>query len=68
MEETGVFVAATFIRNLGAATGAVTLYDGMRTCQFWPKQSRLYCPNGPRFPLDAARMVSFTSRFAAAIA
>jgi len=46
------------LRNLGEATGAVTLYDGPRTCQFWPEQSRLYCPNGPRFPLDAVRMAS----------
>jgi len=43
-------------------------YDGTRTCQFRPKQSRLYCPYGPRFPLDAVRMASSTSRFAATIA
>ena len=54
-------------RNLGAATGAVTL-DGRRTYQFWPEQSRLYCLNGPRFPLNAVRMASSTSQFAAAIA
>ena len=50
-----------------AATGAVTL-DGRRTYQFWPEQSRLYCLNGPRFPLNAVRMASSTSQFAAAIA
>jgi len=38
------------------------------TCQFRPEQSRLYCPYGPRFPLDAVRMASSTSRLAAAIA
>ena len=43
-------------------------YDGTRTYQFWPEQSRLHCPNGPRFPLNAVRMASSTSRFATAIA
>jgi len=43
-------------------------YGGRRTCQFRPEQSRLYCPYGPGFPLDAVRTASSTSRFAAAIA
>jgi len=43
-------------------------YDGRRTCQFRPKQPRLYCPYGPGFPLDAVRTASSTSGFAAAIA
>ena len=36
-------------------------YDGRRSCQFRPEQSRLYCPYGPSFPLDAVRTASSTS-------
>ena len=36
-------------------------YDGRRTCQFRPEQSRLYCPYGPRFPLDAVPMTAENS-------
>ena len=36
-------------------------YDGRRTCQFRPEQSRLYCLYGSRFPLDVVRRASSTS-------
>jgi len=42
--------------------------DNRLTCQFRPEQSRLYCLYDPHFPLDAVRMASSTSQFAAAIA
>jgi len=68
MEETGAFVAATFYHEIWEQLLEQLHYDGRCTCQFQPKQSRQYCPYGPRFPLEAVRMASSTSRFAAAIA
>ena len=49
-----------------AATGAVTpLWQAYLPIS--ARTARLYCPYGPRFPLDAVQMAS-TSRFAVAIA
>jgi len=52
MEETGAFVAATFIMKSERQLLEQLHHDGRRTCQFWPK----HCPYGPHFPLDAVRM------------
>ena len=68
MEETGAFVATHVYHEIWEQLLEQLHYDGRRTCQFRLEQSRLYCPYGQRFPLDAVRMASSTSRFAAAIA
>ena len=54
MEETGAFVAIPW--------GQAYLPSSARTVRLE------YCPYGPRFPLDAVRMASSVSQFAAAIA
>ena len=39
MEETGAFMAATFIMKSGRQLLEQLHHDGRRTCQFWPEQS-----------------------------
>ena len=68
---TGAFVAATFITKSGSSYwSSYTMMAGIGLlANFGPNsQDYSYCPYGPRFPLDAIRMASSTSRFAAAIA
>jgi len=63
MEETGAFVATTFIMKSGRQLLVMYLLVSAQTVG-------LYCPYGPRFPLDTVWiwMASSTSRFVAAIA
>lgn len=47
-----------------AATGEILVCP----CKFWPQAVGLYYPYGPHSPLNAVRMASSASQFAAAIA
>ena len=65
MEETGAFMVATFVMKSVRPLLEQLHHDGLPISV---QTVRLYCPCGPCFPLDAVRMASSTSRFAAAIA
>jgi len=67
MEETGTFVAATFITKSGSSYWSS--YTMMAA--YLPISARTVktiLPYGPGFPLDAVRTASSTPQFAAAIA
>jgi len=67
MEVTCAFVAAMFITKSESSYWSSYTMMARVFANFGPN-SQVYCPYGPRFPLDVVRMASSTSRFAATIA
>jgi len=50
MEETGAFVAATFIMNIWEQLLEQLHYDGRRTCQILARTVKTILPAWPTFP------------------